>query len=127
MTSLRSLLSCLILLSLGRLNVERKRILRAFTELVENERTADNETLKKLCRELNTSVLAPLGIEDRAEELEKIIEHLLLARIKGAGLHSEVIIEVEESERQQIIRIAGAIPQKRKPRSARVTLDDFTA
>lgn len=106
---------------------ERKRILRAFTELVENERTVDDEKLKKLCIELNTSVLAPLGIEDRVEELEKIIGNLLLARIKGAGLHSEVIIEVEESERQQIMRITGAIPQKRKHRSARVTLDDFIA
>jgi hypothetical protein len=106
---------------------EATRIVRAFNELVENERTANKEALKKMRKELNKSVLAPLGIEDRIEELEKIIENLLLARIKGAGLHSQVIIEVEESERQQIMRIRGAISEKRKHRSARVTLDDFIA
>jgi hypothetical protein len=100
------------------------RIKRAFNELVKIERGCDQTTREELREELNKAVLAPIGMEKRAEEVRKTIEALLQARVSGGGIYAEVIIGAEQSERQQIMKMRGAALMEEKPLK-RVTLDDF--
>jgi len=100
------------------------RIKRAFNELVKIERGCDQTTREELREELNKAVLAPIGMEKRAEEVRKTIEALLQARVSGGGIYAEVMIGAEQSERQQIMKMRGAALMEEKPLK-RVTLDDF--
>jgi len=45
-------------------------------------------------------------MEDRVGELEKTIQALMQARIRGGGVYAEVIIGTEPNERQQIMSSA---------------------
>ena len=102
---------------------ESRRIKQAFIKLIENERKYDANKLRSLRMELNRAVLSPMGMENRAEELEKTIQALLEARVKGGGIHAEVVIGVEESERQKIMKLKGARLKEEKIKV--VTLEDF--
>ena len=102
---------------------ETRRIKKAFIKLMKNERKCNENTLKSLRRELNRAVLAPMGMENRAEELEKTIQALLEARVTGGGIHAEVVIGIEESERQKIMKLKGARLMEERTRA--VTLEDF--
>jgi len=103
---------------------ESDRIRKAFIKLLEMERKCDENTLKTLRRELNKAVLAPIDMENRAEELEKTIQALLEARIKGGGMHAEVIIGVKEPEYKKIMKLKGATPREER---GRITLEEFFA
>jgi type I restriction-modification system DNA methylase subunit len=103
---------------------DANRIKKTLEEIIEKEREADEEKLRYLHRELNKAVLAPLGLEDRVGELEKIIGALLDARIRGGGVHAEVIIQVEGDGYQKIMGLRGAALEEERTKK-RVTLDDF--
>lgn len=102
---------------------ESERIKNALINLMENERKCDEKTIESLRRELNKAVLAPLNMEDRAEELEKITKALLEARIKGGGMQAEVIIGIEEPEFKKIMNLKGGIITEET--NSKITLDNY--
>lgn len=104
---------------------EASRIKKAFQELVEKEHRCNKQELNKLHEELDKAVLAPLGMEEKAKELRTTVEALLQARIVGGGMHAEVIIGTEKSEREEIMRIRSRISGEEAMRVERITLDDF--
>jgi len=97
---------------------EKERIKNAFTKLLENGKNASEAKLKQLRTNLNKAVLAPLGMADRVEELEKSVTDLLNIRIRAGGTSREVIIE---DEKPQMIELKGAKVISSKMKS----LDDY--
>lgn len=104
---------------------QAQRIKSAFNKLLEEERSVDEVESRKLYENLNKAVLALIGIEERVEELRKIVDALLNARIRGGGIYAEVTIGVEESARQQIMKMKHALLEEERSPKRKLTLDDF--
>jgi len=84
---------------------ELKNINAAFKKLLDKSRTASQEEILKLRRKLNEVVLATLGMQDKAEELEKAVEELIAIRVRGGGIRKDVMVGKEE---KRIIKLKGA-------------------
>jgi len=94
---------------------QSKRIKSAFEKLLSKSRTVSEQELNEIKRELNKAVLVTLGLEERAEELEKVVKHLVEIRIQGGGIATEIM--VEESKPKTI--------QVKRPTVTKGSLDEF--
>lgn len=101
---------------------ERERIVDAFDELMERERDMGPDPAKDAVEEerdrLDTAVLGVMGLEDKLEEIKQAVELMIAMREKGAGQHTEVL--VDRGEEREIIDIEGVAKARKS-----TTLDDF--
>lgn len=92
-----------------------KAICTAIEEIVRCERKATQEELEELHKALDRAVLAPLGMEDRVDELYEVVQFLVRFREEGGGEWTEVLVEgtVQTRERREItLRGAQRINKK---------------
>lgn len=71
---------------------DRKRIGKAFADLVEIERTADSEELTAARRKLDAAVLRSIGMEERRDEVYAAIEEYIRRRTEAGGLRKRALV-----------------------------------
>lgn len=88
---------------------DKERILSAFDDLVEAEIEAGPDPSKKDVEderdELDRAVLSVLGLGDKLNEVKQAVKLMITMREKGAGQHTEVL--VDRGEEREVIDIAG--------------------
>jgi len=87
---------------------DKRRISEAVNRIIDEERAADKDQMDKLQRELDKAVLSSIGMEDRADELQKVVKLLIKAREEGGGQRTGVLIEGTTQERSKKISLEGA-------------------
>lgn len=102
---------------------DRKEIIKAFDALVEAERMhgpePDKEAVEEERDELDRAVLSAMAMEDMLDEVRQAVELMITMREKGAGQHTEVLVDRGEKERE-VIDIAGVSEARES-----TTLSDF--
>jgi hypothetical protein len=83
---------------------QSKRIRLAFEKLLSKSRTASEQELIEIKKELNKAVLSTLGMEERVEELEAIVKELIEIRIQGGGMSTEIMVEDSQPKTIKIKR-----------------------
>lgn len=101
---------------------DHERIVEAFESLMQKE---DQSTLdegpsaKEPERdELDRTVLAAVGLEDRLDELKTAVQAMVAARERGAGKHTRVL--VDRPEEKEVVDLAGVSEARES-----TTLGDF--
>jgi hypothetical protein len=89
---------------------DAEAIVGAFDELIEAEKQhAPDPQASDVAEErdaLDQAVLSVMGLEDKLEEVKQAVELMITMREKGAGQHTEVLVDRTEEERE-VIDIAG--------------------
>lgn len=89
---------------------DAEAIVEAFDELIEAEKQhAPDPQASDVAEErdaLDQAVLSVMGLEDKLEEVKQAVELMITMREKGAGQHTEVLVDRTEEERE-VIDIAG--------------------
>lgn len=100
----------------------RERIVEAFDELMKVERglgpDPDKHEVEKERDALDRAVLAEMGLENKLDELKQAVELMITMREKGAGQHTEVL--VDRAEKREVIDIKGVSEARES-----TTLGDF--
>jgi len=86
---------------------QRAEIIRVVREWLDEERTASDEGEQEFRNELDRAVLAPMGLEDRVEEIQDAVAKLVEVRERGAGDETAVLVDAEDSKERDI-QLPGA-------------------
>lgn len=102
---------------------DRERIITSFDELVKAEKKHGPDPSKEAVEderdELDQAVLSVMGMDDSLDEVKKAVELMVTMREKGAGQHTEVLVDRGEVEKE-VIDIAGVSNARES-----TTLGDF--
>ncbi|GAA0212824.1 hypothetical protein GCM10009000_029510 [Halobacterium noricense] len=102
---------------------DREDIIEAFDELIEGEKRhgpdPEASDVEEERDELDRAVLSAMGLEDKVEDVKQAVELMITMREKGAGQHTEVLVDRAEEERE-VIDIAGVSEARES-----TTLSDF--
>jgi hypothetical protein len=101
----------------------REDIIEAFDELIEAEKRhgpdPEASDVEEERDELDRAVLSAMGLGEKVEGVKQAVELMITMREKGAGQHTEVLVDRAEEERE-VIDIAGVSEARES-----TTLSDF--
>lgn len=102
---------------------EREEIKRIMAEWMEREREASGEDEQEFREELDRTVLEPMELGDRVDEIQEAVREMVEVRERGAGDETAVLVDTSEDEERDI-QLPGATRLEDGGRS-QTTLDSF--
>jgi len=102
---------------------DREKIINAFNDLIEAEKRhgpdPEVKDVEEERDELDRAVLSLMGLEDKVEDVKQAVELMVTMRERGAGQHTEVLVDRADEERE-VINIEGVSEARES-----TTLGDF--
>jgi hypothetical protein len=102
---------------------ERTEIKQVMQEWINDERSATEEEKQEFRDRIDKTVLEPMGLENRVEEIQSAVDEMVKIREQGSGDEASVLVDTGEDEERDI-QLPGATRLEDGGRS-QTKLDSF--